>query len=169
MYQPDTVLTLKDPRSTEEEPFPYDRVRVVGQSPVDHGLTSSAWTGSNGQGVIVTPLTSFGSTIDEPYGKLQRLYEVESIPEVVVPVAATVKVLQQTDAGPSPEDVFAQEAEGAGNDGRTVKPPAPVVSPLDGAVQGVEVVDEDSPLGETQADDVPPAPEPKGKDSPLDG
>lgn len=153
MYAPDTILTLKKPRSTDDEAFPYDRVKVIGQSPVNHGLRSEQWAGNNGQGVIVTPLTDFASTIDEPYGKLQRLYDVESMPEVEVPVVGTVNIKSQEEAGPSPEDVFASVAEERGEDARSApKPPKPVVSPLDGEEQGVDAPPSMSPLGADDGD-----------------
>jgi hypothetical protein len=34
MYTRNTILELKEPKSTEEAPFPYDRVRVIGTSVV---------------------------------------------------------------------------------------------------------------------------------------
>lgn len=156
MYQPDTILKLKDPRSTDDEPFPYDRVRVVGQSPVDHGLRSSQWAGANGQGVIIQPLAGFASTADEPYGKLQRLYDVESVPVIEVPVAATVEIRPQEDAGPSPEDVFAAAASDEDAARAQRKAPAPLVSPLDGEIQGEDVPPSESPLGETEEADLGP-------------
>ena len=131
MYQPDTILTLKEPRSTDDEPFPYDRVRVVGQSPINHGLTDETWVGANGQGVIIEPIHSFGSTTDEPFGKLQELYDVESIPEVEAVAPVTVKTVPPEAQGPSPEDVFASEAAKEGKDSRRVKPVEPPKSPLD--------------------------------------
>lgn len=170
MYQPDTILKLKEPRSTDDEPFPYDRVRVIGQSPVDHGMRSSQWQGNNGQGVIVTPLEGFASTIDEPYGKLQRLYDVEEVPVVEVPVAATVKIRAREEAGPSPEDVFASVASDEDAARAKRKAPAPPVSPLDGEIQGVDVPPEDSPLGDTAADDLgaPVEPDDNTPASPFD-
>ncbi len=165
MYAPETILKLKDPRSTEDVPFPYDRVKVVGQSPVDHGLRSAQWSGNNGQGVIVTPLEGFASTIDEPYGKLQRLYDVEQMPSVEVPVVGTVEIKSSEQAGPSPEDVFAAVAEKQEADGRSApKPRAPVTSPLDGEVQGVDNPPDPSPLGGEEGD---AEPLPEGDGSPL--
>lgn len=169
MYTPDTILVLREPRTVgvpgEEDhaPFAYDRVRVIGQSPVDHGLSSAAWTGSNGQGVLIEPLEAFASNVDEPFGKLQRLYEVESIPTQEVPVVGTVNIVPSDAAGPSPEDVFASQSPGE-DDGRSRSKPAPVVSPLDGEEQ--EVL-ESGPLGPIEPGDVPAAPETDSQ-SPLD-
>ncbi len=120
MYEPETILTLKEPRGTEDEPFPYDRVKVIGQSPINHGTASEEWAGANGQGVIIEPLTSFGSTLDEPFGKIQELYTIESVPppvEVVPP-----KVLTPESLGASPEEVFAAEADKQGQDARRAAP-----------------------------------------------
>lgn len=135
MYEPETILTLKEPRSQYDddgEPvklFPYDRVKVIGPSPINHGITSEEWVGANGQGVIITPLTDFGGTADEPLGKLQALYDVESVPERTAPVAAPIKVVTPGTAGPTPEDVFAKEAPGeASKHGERVRTPR---SPLD--------------------------------------
>lgn len=140
MYEPGSILTLKEPRppekneKDEEIEFPYNRVEVVGQSPINHGVTASEWSGAaaDGQGVIIKPLTSFGSTLDEPYGKLKELYDVESIPQHEAPAAQPVKVVNATSgsAGPTPEEVFATEAPG--------KKPEPGQrrgrSPLDGGL-----------------------------------
>lgn len=108
MYKPGTILARRDPLDEDNSGAVYNRVNVVGQSPVDHALISSEWTAGNGQGVIIQPLEGFGATLDEPFGRLQELYEVESIPEpVTVPAAAVVKVVTQGDLPPSPEEQFA--------------------------------------------------------------
>lgn len=132
MYKPDTILALKEPRTTDEdEPFPYDRVRVIGQSPVNHADISSEWVGGNGQGVIIEPLAGFGSNLDEPMGRLQELYEVESLPEAVVLRGEDqVKVVQPEDLPPSPEDIFADATAAEGQDSRRAKPRKVLKSPL---------------------------------------
>lgn len=122
MYEPDSILELKEQRDPDEETgeaFPYNRVRVVGPSPVNHGVRSAEWTGADGQGVIITPLSNFGSVLDEPYGKLRDLYTVVEIPVREGPVQAPVRVINSTTAaaGPTPEEVFAQEAPGVKRDG----------------------------------------------------
>jgi hypothetical protein len=172
LYTPDTILKLREPRTVgspgaaDYQPFAYDRVRVIGQSPVDHGLRSAAWAGANGQGVIIEPLGAFASNVDEPFGKLQRLYEVESIPTQEAPVVGTVEIVSSEARGPSPEDVFASQAPGE-DDGRAARlKPAPVLSPLDGEEQGA-VIEGTGPLGPLEAGDVPLAPE-TGDESPLD-
>ena len=111
MYEPETVLVLKEPRSTEEDQFPYDRVEVIGQSPIHHGTRAEEWEGAQGQGVIVKPLNGFGSTLDEPYGKLRDLYNVESTPVREAAAQATVKLITDADLGPSPEEQFADAAK----------------------------------------------------------
>lgn len=116
MYDADTILTLKEQRAPDpetNEEFPYNRVRVVGESPVQH-TTRGDWTGADARGVIIVPLNNFGSTLDEPFGKLRDLYTVESIPERYVEIANPVRVVNATSAaaGPTPEEVFATEAPG---------------------------------------------------------
>jgi hypothetical protein len=131
MYEPDTILTLKeqkppvkvakkeDPdtgrvRKAHEIPFPYNKVRVVGTSPVDHsGGGAGTWEGVAARGVIIEPLSGFGSTLDEPYGKLQKLYDVTEVPSNEV-IIEPVKIIRPTSgsAGPTPEEVFAVKAPG---------------------------------------------------------
>lgn len=137
MYKPDTILTLKNPRTEYDdegelvgEVFPYDRVRVIGQSPVNHATIATEWTGSNGQGVIVEPLTGFGANLDEPFGRLQELYSVESLPEPAVFRGDQVEVRTPADLGPSPEQVFSDEAAKEGHDTRRAKPRRFIPSPL---------------------------------------
>lgn len=117
MYAADTILALKVPRDPDpetDEPFAYNKVRVVGESPVSHANKGN-WSGGDAVGVIVVPLSNFGGTLDEPFGKLVTLYDVESVPEKVVNEAAPkVRVINSStaEAGPTPEDVFKKEAPG---------------------------------------------------------
>lgn len=116
MFEPNTVLALKEQRDADpetKEEFPYNRVKVVGQSPVSHA-DKGDWQGTDAAGVIVVPLTNFGSTLDEPFGKLREIYDVESMPEVEVEVAPKIRVINGTSAqaGPTPEEVFAEKAPG---------------------------------------------------------
>jgi hypothetical protein len=132
MYVPDTILVLKEQRPDGPDgPFPYNRVRVVNQSPINHA-ESSEWTGANGQGVIVQPAgDGFGTNLDEPYGKLVELYDVESIPAPAELTAPVIRVMKPNDLGPSPEEVFARAAEAEGDTGnRRTKPKPRVQSPL---------------------------------------
>lgn len=162
MYAIGTILALKDPRSTTDKVFPYDEVEVLGESPVHHGVYAEQWSGTNGQGVVLRPLTDFGTTLDEPFGKLTRLYDVQSVPDAVER-QVTVKVIQQADLGPSPEEQFAAAAVEAGlPDGRDAAPEPDTSSPLG-----------DDPEPEETASPLPdPEPEepvvPKAPDSPLD-
>jgi hypothetical protein len=135
MYEPGTILELKEQREPDEETgeeFPYNRVKVVGPSPVDHGLASAEWEGPNGAGVIVTPETNFGSTLDEPYGKLQALYNVVSVPETIIPEPG-IRVIHSTSgsAGPTPEEVFAKEAPGTAPEEGQKRGRTPFQSPLE--------------------------------------
>lgn len=124
MYEADTILTLKEQREPDpetNEAFPYNRVRVVGESPVGH-QNKGDWTGPDAAGVIIVPLTNFGGTLDEPFGKLKELYDVESIPEHVAPAQPQVRVVNPAQQGPTPEEVFATEAPGAASvDGERVR------------------------------------------------
>jgi hypothetical protein len=138
MYTPGTILTLKSPKDPDpetEEAFPYNEVEVVGPSPIDHGgARGGDWEGASASGVIIKPLSNFGSTLDEPLGKLQALYEVTSVPETFVE-APKIRVIDSSSqsAGPTPEEVFAVEAPGeAPEEGQTRARTKPnVESPLE--------------------------------------
>lgn len=160
MYVKDTILTLKkqrEPDAETGEAFPYNRVKVVGESPVSHSHTGQ-WTGAEAAGVILTPLSNFGGTLDEPYGKVNALYSVESIPEAETVTETKVRVVDgaTSQAGPTPEEVFSEEAPGTPpEDGR--RRGRTLVSPLE------EVVNEEAvgPLGEVDTNKTPPiVPEP---------
>lgn len=142
MYANDTILELKEPKSTDKETFPYDRVRVVGVSPVNAGVRPSHYTGTDAQGVIITPLTSFGANLDEPFGKLAALYKIVEEPKVEID-APKIRIVdsRSRDAGPTPEERFATEAPGeASKDGERVRTP---ISPLSDPRAG----EADGPLG----------------------
>jgi len=133
VYKPETILKLKNPRGENEEgePFAYDRVRVVGQSPVNHADITSEWVGANGQGVVLEPLSAFGANLDEPYGRVLELYEVESLPDATVMTAESqIKIVEPGDLGPSPEEVFSNDAAAEGVDSRRAKPRRFIPSPL---------------------------------------
>lgn len=105
-YATDTILKLREP----DEDNPYNRVRVIGPSPVTHASTGE-WGGQgNSQGVVLEPLTGFDTNADLPEGRVALLYEVEQEPEPIVFESQPVRVVQQADLGPSPEDVFAKAA-----------------------------------------------------------
>jgi len=81
MFEPGTILALREPQSTDDEIYPYDRVLVVGQSPVHHVSDSGgAFAGADAMGFIVRPLAEFAPTVDKPMGLLNELYEVEAYP-----------------------------------------------------------------------------------------
>lgn len=140
MYRRDTILELKTPREPErkidpqtgkpafvktrskngelvntKEPafqvFPYNRVKVLGPSPVVHEY--SEWQGADAAGVIIQPLTEFAGNLDEPFGKLQQLYNVVEVPEEIV-YEPKIRVIESNtqEAGPTPEQVFAAKAAG---------------------------------------------------------
>ena len=145
MYAPGTILVLKKQKPPTvlegkgedgediEIDFPYNRVKVINQSPINHGgIASAEWIGANGQGVIITPLSAHGSTIDEPYGRLQELYDVESIPEQEFDAQPKIRVIESNSgsAGPTPEEQFAAAAEAAGQKKSETRVKTPL-SPLD--------------------------------------
>lgn len=112
MYEPGSILVRKEPVDTEGDLYPYNRVRVVGPSPVSHsGGGLGSWSGIEAQGVIIEPLTSFAMNSDEPFGRLQAEYDVESIPEHTGDLVPQVTVITPGTAGPSPEEVFKAETE----------------------------------------------------------
>lgn len=121
MYAPGTILKLREPRPPitqiegEEEveiEFPFNVVRVIGPSPVSHA-SGDGWSGQGASGVIIEPLASFDTNLDEPFGKLMDLYEVVSEPEPVE-IDSKVRVVRPGELGPSPEDRFAAEQREAG-------------------------------------------------------
>lgn len=124
MYESDTILALKVQREADDETgeeFPYNRVKVIGRSPVNHG-DKGKWTGTDAEGVIIVPLTNFGATLDEPFGKLRTIYDVAETPVRETEVKQTVRVIDSStdSAGPTPEEVFAQKAPGvAPEEGQT--------------------------------------------------
>jgi hypothetical protein len=172
LYKTGTILVLKEQRGPEQkvdpisgapkmkvrrnhktgevvetdkpdmQDFPYNRVMVCGQSPVRRG--GEGWEGSDAVEVIIQPLSDFGGNLAEPFGKLKTIYDVESIPTDEVPREQVVKIIDRNsnEAGPTPEEVFADAAPG--------------VPPAEGLKRG-----RTSPF-----DDVKPAPGTAGK-SPL--
>lgn len=115
MFTRGTILVLKEPKSTDEATFPYDRVRVLGASVVSRSNVLGEWEGVDAQGVVIEPLTEFAGNLDEPYGRLKRLYKIESEPE---PVDQNIRVevipAHTRQAGLTPEEAFAEANEAAG-------------------------------------------------------
>jgi hypothetical protein len=122
MYQRETILTLKEQREPDEETgevFAYNEVK-------------GDYTGSDASGVIIVPLSNFGGTLDEPFGKLRELYDVKEVPELIAAQKPEAQVRHvQPAPQPTPEQVFAEEAPG--------------VAPEPGQHRG-----RTSPLGETK-------------------
>lgn len=110
MYEPGTILAMREPQSTDDTPYPYDRVQVVGQSPVQHvSASGSVWAGADATGYIVRPLTDFAPTVDKPFGQLQELYEIESYP--LDPVTQEpIRPENNPRNQPSPEQLLARAA-----------------------------------------------------------
>lgn len=113
MFTRGTILALKEPKSTEDAPFAYDRVRVLGPSVVFRPNALGEWDGTDAQGVVIEPVDEFASNLDEPYGRLRRLYNVEWEPE---PADQNVRVevipAHTRQAGLTPEEVFEEAAGG---------------------------------------------------------
>lgn len=118
MFTRNTILVLKEPKSTPEAVFPYDRVRVLGPSPVTNSSLTGEWEGSDAALVIIEPVTQFEMNLQEPYGRLRRLYDVESEPEAVDQnIRVEVIPANTRQAGLTPEEAFDAQREGG--------PPAP--------------------------------------------
>lgn len=115
MYETGTILERKEPLGTEEDPNAYDRIQVLGASPVVHsGPSAAEWAGTPGAaGVLIQPAgDTFGSTVDKPFGELQQLYRVVHIPErtqIITPQVTRYDALSYA-AGKSPEQAFAEAA-----------------------------------------------------------
>lgn len=110
MYEPGTILALREPQSTEDATYPYDRVKVVGQSPVHHVTASgSVWAGADATGFVITPLSDFAPTLDKPLGQLMELYEVEEYPN---DPATGLPITPESNPrnAPSPEQALARAA-----------------------------------------------------------
>lgn len=161
MYETGTILSLREQRLDTEVParvdpddpnrkrpkhkipFPYNRVRVIGESPVDWGGgRGSTWEGVGARGVLIEPLSGHGGVLDEPYGKLQKLYEVEKLPdnEIVIEPVRVVRANTQA-AGPTPEEVFAVTSPGT--------------PPKEGQIRGRS---RPNPLGDVPPDDTDASP-----------
>lgn len=133
MYESGTILSLKQPREPDPETgeeFAYNEVEVINRSPISHAAKGD-WSGSDAEGVIITPRSNFGATLDEPFGKLRTIYSVKEVPvrEVSAP---TIRVVDSStsSAGPTPEEVFAEQAPGkAPEPGQTRARTSPLADP----------------------------------------
>jgi hypothetical protein len=125
MFEPNTVLRLREPEGTEEEPHPYDRVVVVGQSPVQHATESgSPWAGADATGFIIRPLDGFDATLDKPLGLLDELYEVESYPTDPI-TGEPLRPENNPRNAPSPEQALAKAARDQAADAPKPRDPSP--------------------------------------------
>lgn len=112
MFEPGTILRLREPQSTEDELYPYDLVKVVGQSPVQHSRpdADTPFAGQDAVGFIITPHgDGFGPTLDKPYGELQKLYDIEEYPTDPL-TGEPLKPENNPRNLPSPEQVFLKVA-----------------------------------------------------------
>ena len=123
MYARDTVLARREPfvaPNPKADPpvegdarYIYNRVRVIGPSPVAHlgGQVAEWQSGPGSQGVVLEPLDGFGGNVDRPLGEIQQLYTIEREPEQVF-VEQKIRVINAAtrEAGPTPEEVFAEVA-----------------------------------------------------------
>lgn len=113
MFEPGTILRLREPQSTKDNPYPYDRVYVVGQSVIQrtYGDPNSPWAGPDATGYILRPDgEAFGPVVDKPYGEIMELYEIEEYP--MNPITGEPLVPEANQRGlPTPEQVFAQMAK----------------------------------------------------------
>jgi hypothetical protein len=111
MFQPGTILRLREPQSTDETPYPYDLVKVVGQSPIQHSRpdADSPFAGQDAVGYIITPAgDGFGPTLDKPYGELAELYDIEEYP--TDPQTGEQLKPENYATGLSPEQILARAA-----------------------------------------------------------
>lgn len=110
MFEPGTILALREPQSTDDNVYPYDRVEVIGQSPVHHATASgSVWAGADATGFIVRPLTEFAPTVDKPYGELAAAYEIEEYPNDPITGNPITPESNPRNA-PTPEQILAAAA-----------------------------------------------------------
>lgn len=112
MYEPGTILKLREPQSTDDVPYPYDLVKVVGQSPIQHSRpdANTPFAGQDAVGYIVQPAgDSFGPTLDKPYGELAELYDIEEYPTDPM-TGEQLRPENNPRNLPSPEQVFARAA-----------------------------------------------------------
>lgn len=110
MYSRNTILSRREPFPDDDPAAVYNRVRVLGTSPIAYmGGSAQTWSGVSAQGVIIQPEGAFGGNLDRPLGELQRDYTIESEPEPTQ-ITPSVRVInaQTREAGPAPEDVFAE-------------------------------------------------------------
>lgn len=126
MFARDTILARREPFAAPDpkadppvEGDPrhiYNRVRVIGPSPVAHlGGQPAEWqSGPGSQGVVVEPLDGFGGNVDRPLGELQRDYFIDKEPTPML-VEQKIRVINAAtrEAGPTPEEVFAEAAQQA--------------------------------------------------------
>lgn len=109
MYQPGTILELREPQSTEDQPFAYDRVKVLGVSPVSHAATvPGQWQGVEAQHVLIQPVDVFDANIEKPLGFLQEQYVITEVPDSNLAAQRGGVTVEQR--GPSPEEVFKTNA-----------------------------------------------------------
>lgn len=123
MFARDTILARREPFPAPDASvsppvegdarYIYNRVRVIGPSPVAIlGGQPAAWqSGPGAQGVVIEPLDGFGGNVDRPLGELQRDYMIEREPEQIF-VESKIRVVNAhtREAGPTPEEVFAEAA-----------------------------------------------------------
>lgn len=112
MFEPGTTLRLREPQSTDEKPYPYDLVKVIGQSPIQHSRpdADSPFAGQDAVGYVITPAgDAFGPTLDKPYGELAEKYDIESYPTDPI-TGEDIKPENNPRNVPSPEQVFAKVA-----------------------------------------------------------
>jgi hypothetical protein len=126
MFEPGTILRLREPQSTDDKPYPYDLVKVIGQSPIQHSRpdADSPFAGQDAVGYVITPAgDAFGPTLDKPYGELAEHYEIEAYPTDPV-TGEDIKPENNPRNVPSPEQVFAKLAREQAAEPRRPRTPA---------------------------------------------
>lgn len=77
-FPTDTILVRK--RAKKDHPF--NRIKVVGVSPIRGARATGEWVGESGDDIIVEGLSAFAAPTTFPSTVLERDYDVESMPEV---------------------------------------------------------------------------------------
>lgn len=124
-YIPTTRLERKEPFEVPDDESAdltvYNEVEVIGRSPVQRGARSGEWSEQGGDLYSIKPLSGFGEVVDVGEKRLEKEYSVTYIPERT---DQTIEVHRIHDAGPTPEQVFAEQS-GPKSPERVATPLAP--------------------------------------------
>lgn len=108
IFPTDTILERKRPLGKNHNLYPFNKVRVVGRSPIK-APSFSEWEGADGETLLVEPLTAFATHQSMPVSIADRDYTVTYDP----PAPEGALGINSPDAGPrllTAEEQFAREA-----------------------------------------------------------